>query len=92
MATDDKSWAVFDSRQAILRTIGHVSFGYQGHAHSHFGLIDSHIAICTRARHIANKARRTAESIGYYVLHLIIDSLFVKKKDASYSDYMDLKE
>ena len=37
LATDDKSWAIFDSRQGILRTIGHVSFGYQGHAHSHFG-------------------------------------------------------
>jgi len=92
LATDDKSWAVFDSRQGILRTIGHVSFGYQGHAHSHFGLIDGHIAICAWARHIANKARRAAEGMDYDVLHLIIDSLFVKKKDTAYRDYVDLKE
>jgi DNA polymerase-2 len=92
LATDDKSWAIFDSRQGILRTIGHVSFGYQGHAHSHFGLIDGHISICAWARHIANKARRTAEGMGCDVLHLIIDSLFVKKKDATHGDYMDLKE
>jgi DNA polymerase, archaea type len=59
---DDKSWAIFDSRQGILRTIGHVSFGYQGHAHSHFGLIDGHIAISAWARFIANKARKTAEN------------------------------
>jgi DNA polymerase, archaea type len=80
LATDDKSWTIFDSRQGILRTIGHVSFGYQGHAHSHFGLIDGHIAICAWARFIANKARRIAEDLEYDVLHLIIDSLFVKKK------------
>jgi hypothetical protein len=61
MATDDKSWAIFDSRQGILRTIGHVSFGYQRHAHSHFGPIDGHIAICAWARFIANKARKTAD-------------------------------
>jgi DNA polymerase-2 len=80
LATDDKSWAIFDLRQGILRTIGHVSFGYQGHAHSHFGLIDGHIAICAWARFIANNARKTAEDLEYDVLHLIIDSLFVKKK------------
>ena len=80
LATDDKSWAIFDSRQGILRTIGHVSFGYQGHAHSHFGLIDGHIAICAWARFIANKARKIAEDLEYDVLHLIIDSLFVNKK------------
>jgi DNA polymerase elongation subunit (family B) len=97
MATDDKNWAIFDSRQGILRTIGHVSFGYQGHAHSHFGLIDGHIAICAWARFIANTARKTAEGLDYDVLHLIIDSLFVKKKpDATcqqqQQQYMKLKE
>ncbi len=97
LATDDKSWAIFDSRQGILRTIGHVSFGYQGHAHSHFGLIDAHIAICAWARFIANKARKTAEELDYDVLHLIIDSLFVKKQGAAshpalYSQYMKLKD
>ncbi len=95
LATDDKSWAIFDSRQGILRTIGHVSFGYQGHAHSHFGLIDGHIAICAWARFIANMARKTAEELEYDVLHLIIDSLFVKKKQDGVlhqQEYMKLKE
>jgi DNA polymerase-2 len=79
LATDDKSWAIFDARQGILRVIGHVSFGYQGHAHSHFGILDGHIAICAWARYIADKARKTAEALSYDVLHLIIDSLFTKK-------------
>jgi DNA polymerase elongation subunit (family B) len=96
LATDDKSWAIFDSRQGILRTIGHVSFGYQGHAHSHFGLIDGHIAICAWARFIANKARKTSEDLEYDVLHLIIDSLFVKKAADGAShhqqQYLKLKE
>jgi DNA polymerase-2 len=98
LATDDKSWAIFDSRQVILRTIGHVSFGYQGHAHSHFGLIDGHIAICAWARFIANRARKAAEKLEYNVLHLIIDSLFVKKEQqpegASHQQqqYMKLKD
>jgi DNA polymerase I len=85
MVTDDKSWAIFDSRQGILRTMGHVSIRYQGHAHSHFGLIDGHIAICAWASFIANKTRKTAEEPDYEVLHLIIDSLFVTNKaDATY--------
>jgi DNA polymerase-2 len=96
LATDDKSWAIFDSRQGILRTTGHVSFGYQGHAHSHFGLIDGHIAICAWARFIANKARKTAEGLEYGVLRLIIGSLFVRRKpDATchqQRQYMKLKE
>ena len=83
---------LFDSRQGILRTIGHVSFGYQGHAHSHFGLIDGHIEICSWARFIANNACKTAEGPGYEVLHLVIDSSFVKKPDAAYQQYMKLKE
>lgn len=98
LATVDKSWAIFDSRQGILRTIGHVSFGYQGHAHSHFGLIDGHIAICAWARFIANRARKAAEELEYDVLHLIIDSLFVKQQQqpegASHQQqqYMKLKD
>lgn len=92
LATDDKSWAIFESRQGILRVIGHVSFGYQGHAHSHFGILDGHIAICAWARHVASKARRTAEALDYDVLHLIIDSLFTKKQDATEQQYMKLKE
>ena len=92
LATDDKSWAIFDSRQGILRVIGHVSFGYQGHAHSHFGILDGHIAICAWARFIANKARKTAEGLSYDVLHLIIDSLFAKKAQTTQQHYMKLKE
>lgn len=91
LATDDKTWALFDARQAILRVIGHVSFGYQGHAHSHFGLIDVHCAICAWARYIALKARKTAEWLYYQVLHLIIDSLFTKKPNSTYQQYMKLK-
>jgi DNA polymerase-2 len=92
LATDDKTWAIFDSRQGMLRVIGHVSFGYQGHAHSHFGILDGHIAICACARCVAMKARRVAEALYYLVLHLIIDSLFVKKPQATVQQYMKLKE
>ncbi len=92
LATDDKTWAIFDARQHMLRVIGHVSFGYQGHAHSHFGILDGHIAICAWARSIANKARKTAEGLGYDVLHLIIDSLFTKRAEATPQHYMKLKE
>ena len=92
MATDDKSRGIFEARQGMLRVIGHVSFGYQGHAHAHFGILDGHIAICAWARFIANKARKTAEGLYYDVLHLIVDSLFTKKPQATVQQYMRLKE
>jgi DNA polymerase elongation subunit (family B) len=93
LATDDnKTWALFEARQGMLRVIGHVSFGYQGHAHSHFGLIDVHAAVCAWVRYIANRARKTAERSRYQVLHVIIDSLFVKKPGSTSKDYQKLKE
>src|SRR5438093_4012207 len=91
MTTEDKSREIFEARRVLFRSIGHVSFGYQGHAHAHFGILDGHIAICAWARFIANKARKTAEGLYYDVLHLIVDSLFVKKQRAA-CQYMKLKE
>jgi DNA polymerase, archaea type len=92
MATDDKIWTIYNSRQDSLKWIGVVSFGYLGHSNSKFGRIDAHIAVCAFARSILKKACRVVDHFGFNVEHAIVDSLFAKKENASYQHYVKLKE
>jgi DNA polymerase, archaea type len=83
---------VYDSRQGALKWIGVVSFGYLGHANSKFGLIDSHIVVCSIDREVLVRARNIVEEMGFSNLHGIVDSLWVQKSGATGADYAKLKE
>jgi DNA polymerase-2 len=83
---------IYDSRQDALKWLGVVSFGYLGHANSKFGLIDSHIVVCAIDRAVLLMAHDTAESLGFDVLHGIVDSLWVQRQGATTDDYLKLKE
>ena len=69
----------------------HNCFGYLGHSNAKFGRIDAHIAVCAWDRKILIDTARIAERRGFEVLHGIIDSLWLKKKGAGESDYLELK-
>ena len=95
---------VYNSRQNSLKWILVTSFGYLGFNNAKFGRIDAHIAVCAFARKILLQAAKIAERHGFRVLHGIVDSLWVKKKenekedgsgsnsDNYYDDYLSLKE
>lgn len=87
---DPKLKEIYDNRQTALKWILVTCFGYLGYRNSKFGTIDGHIGVCAFGRDAFLKTARTAESHGFEVLHGILDSLWLKKQDATIEDYKAL--
>src|SRR5919197_1494184 len=89
---------IYDSRQNSLKWILVTSFGYLGFNNAKFGRIDAHIAVCAFARKILLQAAKIAERHGFEVLHGIVDSIWIKKKENNNNvkvnpgDYLKLKQ
>ncbi len=90
-AKDSGLRAIYDARQNALKWINVTSFGYLGFNNAKFGRIDSHQAVCAYDRQALSKAVKTAERLGFRILHGIVDSLWVQKKGATMADYLELK-
>jgi DNA polymerase I len=78
---------IYDKRQAALKWILVTCFGYLGYRNAKFGTVDGHIGVCAFGREALLKAAHTAEEHGFEVIHGIVDSLWLKKRDASIEDY-----
>jgi len=91
-ATDPKQRAIYDARQGSLKWVLVTSFGYLGFNNAKFGRIDAHIAVCAFDRYVLLQATRIAERAGFTVLHGIVDSLWLKKPNATQQDYLQLKQ
>jgi DNA polymerase, archaea type len=71
----------YNKRQAALKWILVTSFGYLGFNNSKFGRIDAHIAVCAHARNTLLQTSKIAESHGFDIIHGIVDSIWIKKRD-----------
>ena len=90
-ATDDKRLKqVYDRRQTALKWILVTCFGYLGFSNSKFGTVDGHIGVCAFAREAFLKTAHLAEDAGFEVIHGIVDSFWLKKKDATLDEYDEL--
>ena len=69
-----------------------VCYGRLGFANSRFGRINAHEAVSYFSRKVITRAKLIAEELGFDVLHLYVDSLFVSKPDATREDYQVLAE
>jgi DNA polymerase elongation subunit (family B) len=78
---------VYDRRQTALKWILVTCFGYLGFKNSKFGTVDGHIGVCAFAREAFLKAAHIAEDAGFEVIHGIVDSFWLKKKDATLEEY-----
>jgi len=87
---DHKLREVYDKRQTALKWILVTCFGYLGYRNAKFGTVDGHIGVCAFGRNAFLKAARMAESRGFEVIHGIVDSLWLKKEDATTQEYSDL--
>ena len=87
-----KKREVYDTRQAALKWINVATFGYLGFNNAKFGRIDAHIAVCAFDRKVFLQATRIAERQGFRVLHGIVDSLWIQKRNATEGDYTELKK
>jgi DNA polymerase elongation subunit (family B) len=81
---------LYDQRQAALKWILVCSFGYLGFKNARFGKIDAHIATCAFSRKFLREATALAEARGFKVVHGIVDSFWLKKPEATRSEYEDL--
>jgi DNA polymerase elongation subunit (family B) len=90
-ATDDKRLKqVYDRRQTALKWILVTCFGYLRFSNSKFGTVDGHIGVCAFAREAFLKTAHLAEDAGFEVIHGIVDSFWLKKKDATLDEYDEL--
>jgi DNA polymerase I len=94
--SDTKLKEIYNARQTALKWVLVTSFGYLGFNNAKFGRIDAHIAVCAFDRDILIRTIRTAEQQGFKILHAIVDSIWVQKKDgqrnARTDDYEALKQ
>jgi len=81
---------VYERRQGALKWILVTCFGYLGYKNAKFGTVDGHIGVCAFGRQAFLRTARIAERRGFSVIHGIVDSLWLKKKDASVEEYVSL--
>jgi len=82
---------IYKERKSALKWILVTSFGYLGFNNAKFGRIDAHMAVCAFARELLISAIRISENEGFEVLHGIVDSIWVHKKNATKEDYENLR-
>lgn len=81
------------ARAAALKWLLVVCFGYLGYKNARFGRIESHQAVTAYSREILLQAKETAEAMGYVVLHLYVDGLWVRQPGYSApADFQPLLE
>jgi len=89
--TDPELKKIYDARQTALKWVLVTSFGYLGFNNAKFGRIDAHIAVCAFDRQILLQTVRIAESQEFKILHAIVDSIWIQKKNVVDNDYESLK-
>jgi len=68
-------------------------FGYLGYKNARFGRIESHEAVTAYGREALLRAKEVAEDLGFEVLHMYVDGLWVQKEHlANPSDFDELLE
>lgn len=67
-------------RAAALKWLLVVCFGYLGYKNARFGRIESHEAVTSISRELMLQSKEIAEDMGFTVLHMYVDSLFVQKE------------
>src|SRR3989454_3759832 len=87
---DEELKTLYDRRQSALKWILVCSFGYLGFKNARFGKIDAHIATCAFSRKILREAAALAEARGFTLVHGIVDSFWLRKKEATRGEYEDL--
>lgn len=62
-------------------------FGYLGYKNARFGRIEAHEAVTAFGRSVLLHAKHIVEARGFRVLHMLTDSLWVKRAGASDAEY-----
>ncbi len=76
----DCQFKTMKQRSAALKWLLVVCFGYLGYKNARFGKIESHEMVTAISRELMLQAKEVAEDLGFTVLHMYVDSLFVQKE------------
>ncbi|HAX70989.1 MAG TPA: DNA polymerase domain-containing protein [Anaerolineales bacterium] len=71
---------VLKARATALKWLLVVCFGYLGYKNARFGKIESHEAVTAMSRELMLQAKEVAEDMGFTVLHMYVDCLFVQQE------------
>jgi DNA polymerase-2 len=81
------------ARASALKWLLVVCFGYLGYKNARFGKIESHEAVTVTSRELMLQAKDVAEDMGFVVLHMYVDCLFVQQegfeKPSDFTPLMD---
>ena len=87
---------ILKARAAALKWLLVVCFGYLGYKNARFGKIESHEAVTAMSRELMLQAKEVAEDMGFTVLHMYVDCLFVQQegfcKPSDFTHLMDAIE
>ena len=61
-------------------------FGYLGYKNARFGAIESHEAVTACGREALMRAKEAAEDLGFTILHMYVDGLWVQRPDCARSE------
>jgi len=73
---------IYQARAAAHKWLLVTCFGYLGYKNARFGRIEAHEAVTAYGREALMRAKEAAEDMGFSVLHLYVDGLWVKKPEA----------
>lgn len=71
---------ILKARAAALKWLLVVCFGYLGYKNARFGKIESHEAVTATSRELMLQAKEVAEDMGFTILHMYVDCLFVQQE------------
>ena len=84
---------ILKARAAALKWLLVVCFGYLGYKNARFGKIESHEAVTAMSRELMLQAKELAEDMGFTILHMYVDCLFVQQqgfeRSADFTPLMD---
>ena len=71
------------ARASALKWLLVVCFGYLGYKNARFGRIEGHEAVTAYGREMLLRAKEAAEDLGYTVLHLYVDGLWIRHPEGT---------
>ena len=89
----DARYRVYKAQSSAHKWLLVTCFGYLGYKNARFGRIEAHEAVTAYGREALLRAKEAAEELGFRVLHMYVDGLWVQKEDADeIADFQPLLE
>ena len=73
---------LYEARSSAHKWLLVTCFGYLGYKNARFGRIEAHESVTAYGREALLRAKEAAEDLGFTVLHMYVDGLWVKKQGA----------